>query len=199
MRIAAENYYSNLVSLINSVRVTDKEGNILNFNEGIEMVGNLIIPRIDSGHKLIFIGNGASAAISSHMATDFWKNGGMRAIAFNDSSLLTCISNDYGYEHVFEKPIEMFASMGDLLIAISSSGKSENILCGVQAARLKECKVITLSGFNNDNPLCAMGDLNFYVPSHSYGPVEIIHHSICHCILDVIISHGHTQTNTIED
>jgi D-sedoheptulose 7-phosphate isomerase len=187
MHIAAKNYYKNLLSLINSIRVTNKEGHELVFNEGIELAAKLIISKKDSGHKLIFIGNGASAAISSHMATDFWKNGGIRALAFNDSSLLTCVSNDYGYEHVFERPIEMFANPGDLLIAISSSGKSENILRGVTASKLKRCNVVTLSGFKGDNPLCSMGDFNFYVPSHSYGPVEIIHHSICHCILDMIM------------
>lgn len=192
MRKFAKEYYDNLAKLFNSIRVTDRQGRTVGFFEGIEKVCDLIILQTSSGHKLMFIGNGASAACSSHMSTDFWKNGGMKALAFNDSSLLTCISNDYGYKHVFEKPIEMFASTGDLLIAISSSGKSENILRGVQAARVKECNVITLSGFNSDNPLSSMGDLNFYVPSHSYGPVEIIHHSICHCILDVIISQRNT-------
>ena len=108
-------------------------------------------------------------------------------MAFNDSALLTCVSNDYGYEHVFEKPVEMFADTGDLLIAISSSGKSQNILRAVGAARLKNAKMITLSGFDEDNPLRSMGDLNFYVPSPSYGPVEVVHHSICHCLLDVVI------------
>ena len=135
----------------------------------------------------MFIGNGASAAISSHMSTDYWKNGGMRAIAFNDSSLLTCISNDYGYPYVFEKPIEMFADPGDILMAISSSGKSENIINGVKAARSKKCGVITFSGFSPDNPLVKSGDYNFHVSSPDYGPVEIIHLSICHCICDLII------------
>jgi len=135
----------------------------------------------------MFIGNGASAAISSHMSTDFWRNIGIRAVAFNDISLLTCISNDYGYKHVFEKPIEMFAEKGDVLIAISSSGKSENILLGVKPAKVKGCKVITLSGFDKNNPLSSLGNYNFYAPSQSYGPVEIIHHSICHCILNSIM------------
>ena len=96
----------------------------------------------------MFIGNGASVAISSHMATDYWINGGIRAVAFNDSSLLTCISNDYGYKYVFEKSIEMFADNGDILFAISSSGKSENIcIKGVHTAKARECNAITLSGF----------------------------------------------------
>lgn len=187
MRDFVEDYYKNFLTLINSIRVTNKKGSKLNFYRGIEKVGRLIISQVDSGHKLMFIGNGASAAISSHMSTDFWKNGRMPAIAFNDSSLLTCVSNDYGYKHVFEKPIEMFANKGDILIAISSSGNSENILRGVQSARLKGCRVITISGFDSNNSLSSLGDYNFYVASQSYGPVEVIHHSICHCILDTII------------
>jgi len=81
----------------------------------------------------------------------------------------------------------MFADEGDMLVAISSSGKSENIHRGVEAARLRKCKVITLSGFEGDNHLSSLGDFNFYVPAREYGPVEVIHHSICHCILDVIM------------
>jgi len=81
----------------------------------------------------------------------------------------------------------MFADAGDVLIAISSSGRSENILRGVAAARAKGCAVITLSGFESGNPLSTLGDVNFYVPSKAYGPVEVLHHSICHCILDTLM------------
>jgi len=187
MRIAAKEYYNELAKLMASIKVTDKHGADIEFCHGVEMAGNLITAGTGAGNKLMFIGNGASASISSHMSTDFWKNGGMRAIAYNDSSLLTCISNDFGYKHVFEEPIKMFADEGDILVAISSSGKSENILRGVEAARLRKCGVITLSGFEGDNPLSSLGDFNFYVPARDYGPVEVIHHSICHCILDVIM------------
>src|SRR3989338_10846589 len=99
-----------------------------------------------SAHKVILIGNGGSAAIASHEALDFWRGSGIPAISFNDPAHLTCIANDFGYEHVFSRPIEIFAQKGDILIAISSSGRSENILKGVQAARQKGCYVITLSG-----------------------------------------------------
>lgn len=109
------------------------------------------------------------------------------ALSFNDPAQLTCLSNDYGYKYVFEKPIKVFAAEGDILVAISSSGKSENILKAVSAARKIECKIITMSGFKPDNPLRAGGDVNFYVSSTSYGFVEVIHQAICHCILDLII------------
>src|SRR3972149_4128291 len=92
-----------------------------------------------------------------------------------------------GIKTVLKKPIGMFADPGDILVAISSSGKSENILLGVTAAQLKGCSVITLSGFDENNPLSSQGECNFYVPSKSYGHVEVIHHSICHCILDTIL------------
>ncbi|MBI2915545.1 MAG: SIS domain-containing protein, partial [Elusimicrobia bacterium] len=134
-------------------------------------------------------GNGGSAAIASHQSVDYWKNGGMRAIAFNDTSLLTCIGNDYGYPYVFEKPIEMFADANDILIAISSSGKSDNILNGAKMAKKMSCPVITMSGFKQDNPLRGLGDLNFYVPAPTgaYGFVEIAHLTLCHCFVDTII------------
>jgi D-sedoheptulose 7-phosphate isomerase len=189
MKTFVEDYYNGLTELTRSIRVTDKEGGKIEFPRGIEKVVNLILSQEESGNKLMFIGNGASAAISSHMSTDFWKTCGIRAIAFNDSSLLTCLGNDFGYEHIFEKSIEMFADRGDILVAISSSGKSENIIRGVNSAKLKECSVITLSGFKEDNPLSTAGDFNFYVPAQEYGPVEVIHHSVCHCILDVITRH----------
>lgn len=187
MKNFVEDYYKNISSLIGSIRVTNKDGKVLELYHGIEMACNLIL--LHSDHKIMFIGNGASASMSSHMATDFWKNGGIEALAFNDSALLTCISNDYGYEYVFEKPIDMFAKKKDTVFAISSSGESKNIVRGVKAARLNECNVITLSGFKDDNILSIMGDINFYVPSRKYGLVEVIHHSICHCILDSIVSY----------
>jgi D-sedoheptulose 7-phosphate isomerase len=187
VREFARKYFDSLVETLHSVKVSSGDGKAMETFEGIETVARTIITQGTAGKKLMFIGNGASAAISSHMATDYWKNGGIRSVAFNDVSLLTCISNDYGYKHVFEKPIEMFADQGDLLMAISSSGKSENILRAVQAARSAGCQVVTFSGFEKDNPLRPLGDYNFYAASPSYGPVEIIHLSLCHCILDTII------------
>jgi len=182
----AENYFSNLSDNLGKVKVTEGEKSP-GFFDAIESVGQLAMAQSETGKKIIFIGNGASASIASHMSTDFWKNGGIRAVAFNDAALLTCLSNDCGYENVFGKSIDMFADKGDILFAISSSGKSENILNGVKAARNQGTKVVTFSGFSSENPLRRMGDINFYVPDGAYGAVEILHLSICHCILDVII------------
>jgi len=184
---AIASYLITLEKCLRDIQVTDAEKRSFGVVEGVEKAARLIRARTAAGNKLMFIGNGASAAISSHQATDFWKTGGMRAVAFNDASLLTCISNDFGYRHVFEKPIEMFAKKGDVLVAISSSGQSENILRGAEAAQSMAAEILTLSGFAPDNPLRAMGTLNFYVSSNAYGHVEVVHHAICHCILDTII------------
>jgi D-sedoheptulose 7-phosphate isomerase len=151
---------------------------------GMRRALDLIRRRAARGGTVWFAGNGGSAAIASHMATDFWKNGGIRALAFNDASLLTCLANDCGYERVFEKPLGMFARRGDVLVAISSSGRSENILRAVAAARRRGAAGLTFSGFRPDNPLRRRGDLNFYVPAREYGPVEIAHNALIHCLLD---------------
>jgi len=180
-------YFDNLKDLFGKVAVTNSKGKTYKLERAIDISIQMIINKAESGGKLLFIGNGASAAISSHMATDFWKTAGIRALAFNDSSLLTCIGNDYGYKHVFEKPVEMFAEERDVLIAISSSGKSENILRAVNAAKKKGLTILTLSGFSKSNPLRKLGDINFYVPALRYGLVEPAHHAICHCLVDSII------------
>lgn len=187
MKEIVKKYFEEIVKNLSGIAATDSENKKSNFNQAIADAIDMINKCSDSSKKIMFIGNGASAAISSHMATDFWKNGAVKAIAFNDSSLLTCISNDYGYQYVFEKPIEMFAEKGDILIAISSSGRSENIIKGAKMALYKGCQLITLSGFEENNTLRSLGHINFYVPSSLYGPVEIIHQAICHCILDILI------------
>jgi len=183
----AESYYSNLSNMLGKMQTTQKNGDSLEFFAAIESAGQLITSQTKAGGKIMFIGNGASASIASHMSTDYWKNGDMRAIAFNDAALLTCLSNDCGYENVFGKSVEMFADEGDILVAISSSGQSESILNGVRAAKKLGAHVVTLSGFSLDNQLRSMGEINFYVPDSAYGPVEILHLSVCHCILDIII------------
>lgn len=156
--------------------------------EGFEEITRLISKQcIDGRKKLIFIGNGGSAAISSHQAVDFFNNLGIDARSFDGAPLLTCMANDFGYENVFAKPISMIVQEGDVLVAISSSGKSPNILKAVETARKKKCRVITMTGFKADNPLRKMGDINFYVPSGSYRYVEASHSLYWDFILELLI------------
>jgi D-sedoheptulose 7-phosphate isomerase len=139
----------------------------------------------DSGDKIMFIGNGGSMGIATHMAIDFSKNGKMRATAFGDGAVLTCLGNDLGYESVFAHQVDWHARPGDVLIAISSSGQSANILNGVAKARERGSRVITFSGFRDDNPLRSSGDINLYVRSMEYGFVEVAHQALIHAVLDL--------------
>ncbi len=177
-----------LKKFLDQIEASDRKGVSLEVDAALENTVGLISACAAAGGKIIFIGNGGSAAIASHMATDFWKNVGIKAISFNDSVLLTCLSNDEGYAYVFAKSIQMFAQPADLLIAISSSGKSENIIRGVDAIYEKGGKAVTFSGFTSDNPLRRKGEINFYVPVSHYGYVEVIHHALCHCLVDVMIA-----------
>ena len=179
-----EKYDAEFKKAIEHIAVTDNSNNIILYNDGIEKSVNLLSEIQNKKNRIYIVGNGGSAAIASHTAIDFLKNGNIPATAFNDASLLTCISNDIGFEDVFAKPIEMLAREGDLVICISSSGNSANIVKAANTAKEKNCFVITLSGFEINNKLKPIGNINFFVPSFSYGFLEIIHQYILHCILD---------------
>ena len=128
------------------------------------------------GKKGIIAGNGGSAAIASHCAVDFTKTAGIRCINFNEADLITCLANDFGYEHWLEKALEMYADDGDVVILISSSGKSANMVRAGEYARSKGLTLVTFTGFREDNPLRQLGNLNFWVASRFYNIVEMTHH-----------------------
>lgn len=157
-------------------------------DKALEMAAGAILDGDKSGRKMIIVGNGGSAAVASHIATDAIKNADLRALTFTDAALLTCLSNDYGYAEVYATPVKMFGQPGDVLIAISSSGNSENIIRAVEEAREIGMVIITLSGFDPGNRLRRLGRLSFYVPAYAYGMVEITHLAILHGIIDMIIT-----------
>jgi len=185
-----DQYFDTLAALLKGAEATDAAKRKIALEEGCEWFRSAAHKAHNAGNKIMFVGNGGSAAICSHLAIDFSKNGGLRAIAFNDPSALTCLSNDLGYENVFAKQIEFQSRSGDLLVAISSSGRSPNILNAVKAGRAADCKVITFSGFSEDNPLRSAGDINFFVRSREYGFVEVAHLALCHAVLDIDMGLG---------
>lgn len=137
--------------------------------------------------RIFFIGNGGSAAIASHMAADFAKNGKAATMAFNDAAALTCLANDTGFENVFSAPLAQHITENDTLIAISSSGKSPNILAAVNVAREKSANIVTFSGFDPGNPLRKLGGMNIFVPSSDYGIVETMHLAMLHDTLREVV------------
>lgn len=177
-------YMQSFVEALKTITVTDGAGGVLTIDAGIARVHEMMRKIARGTGKAMFVGNGGSAGIAGHLAIDFAKNGGVRAVTFNDASSLTCLGNDLGYEQVFAKQVEMQGFPGDVLIAISSSGNSPNILNGAYAARALKCDIVTLSGFSADNALRKSGDVNFFVDSAVYGFVETAHQTILHAILD---------------
>lgn len=177
------NYFAKLSDSLNSCMVTGESGPVI--SDAFTKIIGLFKQCHEDGNTVWFIGNGGSSSIASHMAIDYSKNGHIRSMAFNDVAAITCMGNDVGYENIFAQQLEYQFKPGDILVAISSSGKSPNILNAVNTAK-KLGRVITLSGFSPNNPLREMGDINFYVSESEYGLVEICHLTILHCILDII-------------
>lgn len=182
-----KNYIKELNKVFSKIEVTDDKGKAVVLDKAIEKTVSIVLAQKKTGKKTIIIGNGGSASIASHTVVDLLKNARIPAIAFNDPSLITCLSNDLGYDYVFQKPIEMLSEKGDILFSISSSGRSKNIINAAHEAKRKGCFLVTMSGFGKENPLRKLGRINFYVPSASYGYIEIIHSAICHCITDRLI------------
>jgi len=134
--------------------------------------------------SLYIIGNGGSAAIASHATIDFMNVGKIRANTLHDSAIFTCMANDYGYENAFANIVKLTLKPKDTLIAISSSGQSKNIVNAVKSAKRIGSITITLSGFEPNNPLRKMGDINFWCNSKDYAMVEIAHQFLLHNISD---------------
>ncbi|MGI6656851.1 MAG: SIS domain-containing protein [Desulfobulbus sp.] len=136
---------------------------------------------------IYLIGNGASASMASHFAADLFKNGGIRTQIFTDPAGITAIGNDVSFDQVFALPLERCACRKDVLVAISSSGQSVNILNAVRAAKNKLATVVTLSSFLPGNALRLLGDINFYVPATTYGIAESSHAAILHAWMDSLL------------
>lgn len=171
-------------AIVGASVITDRQGRELGIEAGIAAVAETLAGvRRDNGSVYV-IGNGGSAGIASHVITDFVNVAKLRAFTLHDSSLLTCMANDYGYENAFARLLNQMAKPGDALIAISSSGRSANIRNAAAKVTGIGGKVITLSGFAGDNPLRSLGDINIWLDSTDYGFIEIGHQFLLHNVAD---------------
>lgn len=170
--------------LLAACEFTDASEERLQSEDGVACVMQLLRTAREGGSSVYLIGNGGSAGIASHAATDLVNVSKLRAQTIHDPSILTCMANDYGYENGFARILERFIRTGDVLIAISSSGESLNICNAVDVAKHKGGHVVTLSGFERQNPLRRKGALNVWLDSHDYGLVEIGHQFVLHNISD---------------
>jgi D-sedoheptulose 7-phosphate isomerase len=189
-----KSYFTQLQRCCLDAEATDAHGAEMPLSDAFTLIVERMRQTHAAGNKVMFIGNGGSAGMASHMAVDHCKNGNIRALAFNDGAMLTCLSNDYSYEDAFAKQIAFHGRPGDMLVAISSSGKSANILKAVEQARVIDCFCVTYSGFNAQNPLRSKGDVNLFVDACEYGFVEVAHLALCHAILDFHCGIGLTES-----
>ncbi|MFA5730371.1 MAG: SIS domain-containing protein [Candidatus Paceibacterota bacterium] len=178
-------YSGELQTFLERVVITDSNGQNVNIDEGLSLIITLLHKIKTTRKKVMVIGNGGSAAIASHLQNDLCKAAQIRVMVFTEPPLLTALSNDISYTAAYRELVNLWADNDDVLIAISSSGRSQNILNAVTTARDHGCTpIITVSGFLPDNPLRRMGDLNLYVSSREYGYVELVHSVLTHYISD---------------
>jgi D-sedoheptulose 7-phosphate isomerase len=179
-----------LHGLLASVAFTDAAQRPLDADAGFTRWTKNALDLRARRQTIFLIGNGASASMASHFAADLAKNGHVHTEVFTDLSLITAISNDMGYEHVYAEPLRRRGRQGDMLVAISSSGRSPNILSAVAVAREVGLEIVSLSAMSPDNPLRRGGDLNIHLPCRSYGEAETGHAAILHHWMDRVAGEG---------
>ena len=169
-----ENYTGTIFSLLNEV-------DPILIDKSIEIIKKIK----NNDHKIFIVGNGGSSSIASHVSVDFAKVTKIRSLTFNNSNLITCFANDYGYENWVKEAIKTYCTNNDLLILISSSGKSPNIINAAKYCKVNNIDLITLSGFSKNNELCKLGNVNFHINSENYNYIEMVHHIILVSIVDI--------------
>tara|TARA_A100001015_G_scaffold183005_1_gene203646 strand:+ start:1300 stop:1869 length:570 start_codon:yes stop_codon:yes gene_type:complete len=173
---------------------------IINFDsekiKNLVAVSDTLLKTNSLGKKTIIFGNGGSAAIASHFSVDLTKNARVRCVNYNESDLLTCFSNDFGYDMWVEKCIEYYGDKDDVVILISASGNSQNMLNGAKKAKEKKfSKVITFTGNNKENKLAKLGDINFWIDSKAYNLIENAHQALLLSLVDLIIGKSEYPPN----
>lgn len=175
--------FKDLEKIIHTCQFTNEDKS-LNSEQALASAHDLLSQTKKNNGIAYIIGNGGSAGIASHFCIDLLNALEIPSNTLFDSNMFTCIANDYGYENVFANPLKTLLKPNDLLVAISSSGSSPNILNAVKVANEKKINTFTLSGFDNTNPLRQMGSLNYYLNQSDYGLVEMGHFFLLHTIID---------------
>ena len=186
------NYENDILNIFekSATVINESKSSIKEINSAV----NMIIKTIEKGKKIVIFGNGGSAADAQHMAAEFVgryliERDSLPAIALTtDTSALTGIGNDYGFEKVFARQCDALVNNGDLVISISTSGKSPNIIEGIKTSKNKNAKIILLTGKNN-NKLKHLTDITIRVPSNETPRIQESHRIIIHIICEFVEKH----------
>ena len=169
-----------------------------------KLIKNLDIKKINkfceiineaSNNNIFVFGNGGSASTANHFANDMTKNAKIKTLSYSNDNLITCYSNDYGFDNWIKKVLEHYAKKNDLAIFISASGNSENVVRGAKFCSNNNIKTYSLTGFKKNNKLNKISDNNIWVNSISYNQIEIMHHMILLLVVDVLIGRDNYKTN----
>ena len=174
-----KNYKNNFINLIKNS----------NFENQIVKSANMLKECKKNNNKVILFGNGASASIANHVSVDLTKNSKFRSVNFNESNLITCFANDYGYENWIKEALNFYYDEGDIVILVSSSGNSKNIVNAAKWLIKKNALLISLTGHKKNNNLNKINKkgVSFWVDSMSYNYVEISHLFILLTLVDVLV------------
>ena len=158
-----------------------------NLDEDLILLKNLFLKSDEKGGKIVLFGNGGSAAMASHVSVDLVKNATIKSATYNEYDLITCLANDYGFSRWMEKAIEYYVNENDVVVLISSSGNSKNVVNAAKKCNSMGIKLVTFTGFDKNNSLKQLGELNFWVNSKAYNIVEMIHQIWLLAVVDSII------------
>ena len=164
---------------------------ITSSQEPLTRAAELMVQTLKEGHKILLCGNGGSAADAQHIAAELTgryktERRGLPAIALTtDTSALTAIANDFGYEKVFSRQVEALANSGDLLIGISTSGNSTNVLLALEQAKAIGCTTIGLTG-NTGGKMNALCDINLIAPSNNTPRIQEMHILFGHILCQIV-------------
>lgn len=173
-----------LADVVGRLEATTSNGTAVDCDEAIEQVLATLEGTRARGSTVFVVGNGGSTAVAAHFAVDLVNTAKIAASTLSDSATMTCMANDYGYGEVYAAALATVARPHDVLVAISSSGRSSNIVNAALAMREHGNCVITLTGFDPANALRRLGQVNVYLPCDAYGIVEVGHQTFLHFITD---------------
>ena len=177
-------HVDSLSACLHRLTVTDEAGVRLNEGKAFEAWRAAAVHVRNAERVVYLMGNGASASMASHFAADLAKNAFLHTQVFTDISLITALANDLSYEDVFAEPLRRRMKPGDMVVAISSSGNSPNVIKACDYAAEEGAYVVTLSAMRPDNKLRGHGALNFWIPADTYGMAETAHTAILHYWMD---------------
>lgn len=187
-------YADRMNEVVRALAATDREHQTVSPDEAFDRLCRLTSGVLATRGTIFFCGNGASATMASHAAADLEKNALVRTDVFTDPALLTAVANDICFSEVFAEPLRRKMRPGDMLVAVSSSGNSPNVLKACAEAHVQGGSVVTLSAMKPDNGLRLAGDLNFYVPAPDYGLAESAHAIILHYWIDLTVRNAGCAT-----